>query len=308
MIELASLSAIIPTKNRPVDLQLTIRTLLLQTLLPREIIVIDQSSDEDSYKVVQAEFREAGRRSSVLPALKYVHDPSIKGVSAARNHALTIASEAVWLFLDDDVILETNFIKELIYVYASSSEIDGVSGVITNYRPFPLLLRTWMRIFALGPFTEGRLPIYWQADKLRDAGLFRVKGFSGGLMSFRSQVARNGRFDTRIGDAEDVDFCLNLGGSRVLVIAPRARLRHMSSPVGRAQNLWLGKFAASQSFLYRKNWHGSFINRVCFAWLCMGLGVAATASGLRHVSVKPWQATIAGIRTGYRSAASRLLS
>jgi GT2 family glycosyltransferase len=301
-MEPATVSAIIPTKNRPRDLQLTVRTLLEQTVLPREVIIVDQSLGQDSRVAVETEFRSAARRCSFLPALKYAHEASITGVSAARNHAMTIASEAVWLFLDDDVIIEPDFIEELMQVYSAHRDVAGVSGVITNYAPFSFIYRAWLRIFARGPFQETRLPIYWRADQLRDSGLIRVAGFSGGLMSFRASVARLGRFDTRIRDAEDLDFCLNLAGNPVLVITPKARLQHVSSPVGRAQDLWVEKLAASQSFLYQKNWRDRMRNRMYFAWLCVGLGLAATVSGLRRFSLKPWRATLAGMRKGYDTA------
>jgi len=287
-------------------LRLTIRTLLDQTELPREIVIVDQSSDEQSYEAVRAEFSQAQSRIPALPELKYVRDDSILGVSAARNRAMTLAAEDVWLFLDDDVILEPEFVSELMHVYRTNKKVHGVSGVITNYVPPPVVYRAWLRVFARGPFLEKRLPIYWQAAKLRDAGLFQVSGFSGGLMSFRADVARNGKFDTRIRNGEDVDFCVSLGRNVLLVIAPRVRLQHMSSPVGRSQDLWLAQFAATQAFLYAKNWRHDFKNRVCFAWLCIGLGLAAMANGLRRASLKPWRETFASVREGVETGKSSL--
>jgi GT2 family glycosyltransferase len=305
---LAPVSAIIPTKNRVDDLRLTIRTLLEQTELPSEIAIVDQSSDAQSYEAVRAEFSDARSRNSTLPELKYVRDESISGVSAARNRAMTLATKDVWLFLDDDVVVEPEFVAELMRVYRANDKVHGVSGVITNYVPPSVAYRAWLKVFARGPFLERRLPIYWQADKLRDAGLFRVKGFSGGVMSFRADVARKGRFDTRIRNGEDVDFCVSLGGDLLLVIAPRVRLRHMASPVGRSQDLWLAQFAATQSFLYAKNWRNGFGNRICFTWLCIGLGLAAMATGLRRASSKPWQDTFAGLRSGFETAKSSSVS
>jgi GT2 family glycosyltransferase len=304
LIEFAPISAIVPTKNRPQDLRRTIRTLLRQSLVPSEVIIVDQSADDGSYNAVQEELREATTQVPVLPVVHYVRDPSISGVSAARNHAMTFARDAIWLFLDDDVIIEPDFVSELMQVYTTKEEIDGVSGVITNYQPFPWISRVWTLIFAHGPFVERRLPIYWRADKLRDAGPFRVAGFSGGLMSFRADVARRGHFDPRLSDGEDVDFCLSLSGEPNLVIAPGARLQHMSSPVGRSSNLWIERFAATQSFLYQKHWQGSLGNRICFSWLCVGIRLAAVASGLRRLSTVPWQRTVSAIRTGRNAAKS----
>jgi GT2 family glycosyltransferase len=287
------------------DLRLTIRTLLEQAEPPSQIVIVDQSPGEQSYEAVRAEFTEARSRIPTLPELKYVRDESIVGVSAARNLAMTFAKENVWLFLDDDVIMEPEFVTELMHVYDENDNVDGVSGVITNYVPPSVVYRAWLRIFARGPFLEKRLPIYWQAEKLRDAGLFQVSGFSGGVMSFRADVARKGHFDTRIRNGEDVDFCVGLGENHLFVIAPRVRLRHMASPVGRSQDLWLAQLATTQSFLYTKNWSGSFRNRLYFGWLCVGLAFAATASSLRRLSLEPWQATIEGILAGRKTAKTR---
>jgi GT2 family glycosyltransferase len=300
-----SCSAIIPTRNRPTDLRLTVQTLLDQTLLPEEVIVIDQSPDEQSRKAVEEEFQNARDRNSFTPELKYVLDSKIVGVSAARNRAMELCTKAIWLFLDDDIIIEREFVEELQIVYDENPEIHGVSGVITNYRLPQFVHRTWMSLFFRGPFLEKRLPIYWRADRLRNAGLFPVAGFSGGLMSFRSEVARTGKFDTRIGDGEDVDFCLNLGIKANMVIAPRARLKHMSSPVGRSNDLWLSKFAATQGFLYEKNWSHRWVNKIYLGWLCVGLFSAAFLSCWKRRSFAPIVSTFKSLRAGMDKARTR---
>ena len=297
-----SCSAIIPTKNRPADLRLTIQTLLDQTLLPTEVIIIDQSSDEQSRNAVHEEFRRARDRFAFSPALKYVRDPRIVGVSAARNRAMELCTETIWLFLDDDVIIEPGFLEELQKVYDANPTIAGVSGVITNYPPPQWIPRIWMMLFSRGPFLERRLPIYWNADALRDAGLFPVTGFSGGLMSFRSEVARTGRFDTRIGDGEDVDFCLNLAAKPNLVIAPRVRLKHMSSPIGRSTDLWLSRFATTQGFLYEKNWSRHWSHKIFLGWFCVGLFSAAFLSCCKRLSLAPMSITFKSLRAGMEKA------
>ena len=271
-------------------------------MLPAEVIIIDQSKDTESQTAVTDEFEKASTRFTVLPQLKYVLDATIVGVSAARNRAMDLAEKAIWLFLDDDIIMEPEFLEELQTIYDKHPEIHGVSGVITNYPPPQWLPRTWMMLFSRGPFLEKRLPIYWNADKLRDAGLFPVTGFSGGLMSFRSEAARKARFDTRIGDGEDVDFCLNLGMKANLVIAPRVRLKHMSSPIGRSTDLWLSRFAATQGFLYEKNWSRRPFNRLFLGWFCVGLFCGALLSCARHLSFRPMATAFVGLRSGIEKA------
>jgi hypothetical protein len=47
-------TVIIPTKNRPIDLVRTLESLLQQTALPREVIIVDQSPANDSRDRVEA--------------------------------------------------------------------------------------------------------------------------------------------------------------------------------------------------------------------------------------------------------------
>ena len=51
-LELAPVSAIIPTKGRPEDLRLTVQSILEGIALPSELIVVDQSPDRRSYDAV----------------------------------------------------------------------------------------------------------------------------------------------------------------------------------------------------------------------------------------------------------------
>jgi GT2 family glycosyltransferase len=300
-----SVSAIIPTKNRPDDVRLTLRSLLAQSVQALEVIIIDQSDDDRSKVVASEVFRSAGGKGIALPELRYVHDTSIRGVSQARNRALDMAKGAIWLFLDDDVEMDPVFIEELLKVFAVNPAISGVSGVITNYPVPPLSYRSWLWLFARGPFREKRLPVYWDAHKYRK--LVPVIGMSGGLMSFRAEIARTGRFDESMTDGEDVDYCVNLKGTPLMVLAPKVRLKHMASNINRIREAWLKKFAASQSHLYHKNWNHKLSNRICFGWFIVGLSLASLLSCVRRLSSEPFVGMLQGLRQGEAAAvASRL--
>ena len=199
---------IIPTKNRAADLAIAVRSLLGQTILPAQVAIVDQSIDESGLDLVRTEFAGApGVR------LDYTWDTSINGAAAARNRAMESATGDIWLFLDDDVVLEPDFIERLLEVYINYPEVQGVSGIITNYRPSPLPLRLWTAIFARGPFNDERQPIYCAAEQLRNGEPVPVRQFTGALMSFRASTIREMRFDPKLTGgslAEDTDFCWRL--------------------------------------------------------------------------------------------------
>jgi GT2 family glycosyltransferase len=295
----ASVSVIIPTKNRGADLVLTIQTLLRQSVLPAELFVVDQSDTDVSRSKIESLL------SGTPLCLHYTYDPAIPGGAVARNLAMDRATGEILLFLDDDVELEESFVEELLATYASHAEVAGVSGVATNYEAPSTLMRAWLWTFERGPFHDDRQPVYWRAAELRDSGLYRVTRMTGALMSFRASAVVNLRFDAHlkgVSDGEDVDLCMRLGPQSQLVINPRARLVHNRSATGRLEDHWLRRYLRSQLYLYRRNWNVGIKNRLCLGWLLLGAALIATLSSVRSASFRPWRALLTGYREGVLAA------
>ncbi|MBI2292902.1 MAG: glycosyltransferase, partial [Betaproteobacteria bacterium] len=80
------ISAVIPTKNRPRDLANAVLSILTQSRPPDELLVIDQSPDDESQRRVDALFAPAQHTTLV-----YVHDPRIAGLVAAKQAAVARA-------------------------------------------------------------------------------------------------------------------------------------------------------------------------------------------------------------------------
>jgi GT2 family glycosyltransferase len=280
------LSVIIATKNRRAALEETIRTLLTQTRMANELIIVDQSKTEAVFK------------TSPL-SLKYIYNPEITGASQARNEGMKHATGDFWLFLDDDVVLEPDFIEKLLAAYAPG--VTGVSGIITNYSAPPIMQRIWTAIFQLGPFHDGRQAIYYDAERLAGSAPIKVPGFTGGLMSFRADKIRGLCFDENLHGAcfaEDIDFCARLPRNSVLLITPQARLVHKRSPEGRNPVHWLDLHAQGANYMRQRHWRSGFWNNLCFAWLNVGYGLAATLSNVRRTSLEPWHAWRQGAKRG----------
>ncbi|HEY6270844.1 MAG TPA: glycosyltransferase [Terriglobales bacterium] len=307
--ETASLSVIVPTKNRPRDLEAAVDSLLRQTVLPRQLVIIDQSSSGESESQIRSRLAAVPPQVRDLLKVDYIRDEGISGLASARNRAMQLANQELWLFLDDDVVLEPEFIKELAAVYEARAGVAGISGVVTNYPSPPRLFRMWNALFVRGPLRDDRQAVYWKADRLRNAAPVRVSRLGGGLMSFRAQAIRGLKFDESlrgVSDGEDVDFCARLGPEAILMIAPRARLVHNQSLSGREQDYWLRRSARGLCYLYWKNWDHGVRNRLCFAWLNAGYALVATWGSLRRFSLQPWRALLSGVREA-REVAGRMI-
>jgi len=243
-------------------------------------------------------FASAPERAGSTLDLIYIHDPFIVGPAVARNRAMDAAKGEVWLFLDDDVTLEPNFIAELQAVYLSHPVAVGVSGIITNYAPPGILHRLWNAIFFRGPFRDERQPIYWRAEQLRQSQPLPVTKFTGACMSFRASAIRGQRFDEALQSAyeEDIEFCLRIEPRPLLVIAPGARLAHHKSTSGRSVEHHLKRETRAAYYLYRKYWQAGFKNHLCFAWVNVGYALIATLASVFRFTLNPWRAVFSGMR------------
>jgi GT2 family glycosyltransferase len=295
-----TLSVLIPTLNRPHDLVIAVKTLLRQTHLPQELIIVDQSTSDESERQVRALFatRDSGAGQFEL---RYTRDPGIRSLAVARNLLLDQNRSSIFLFLDDDVELEPDFVEKLLEGYAEDSGVTGISGIITNYKPGAFASRLWSRVFAHGPFCDDRQEIYYRADELREAGRIVVSSFTGALMSFRVDRTGGLRFDPKLrgsSEGEDVDFCLHLPKGARIVIDPKVRLIHKVSRAGRKNEHWVASVVRGSSYVYYRNWRRGLRNRAAFAWLMCGFGMLTLAASARRFSLAPWRTFIMALKYG----------
>lgn len=102
------ISAIIPTYNRAASMEETVRTLLACDW-PRddlEIVVADDCSPDCTREAVERLSRED-------PRVKYARTAKNGFTSAARNAGAKIATGDLFLFIDDDNIVDSAMLKEL---------------------------------------------------------------------------------------------------------------------------------------------------------------------------------------------------
>jgi glycosyltransferase involved in cell wall biosynthesis len=95
-------SVVLPTFNRKTLLERALRSVLAQTALPREIIVVDDGSTDGTAVLLQSLQEQSLKQSQKQrPQIRY-HYQTNQGVSKARNIGISMA-QAPWIaFLDSD--------------------------------------------------------------------------------------------------------------------------------------------------------------------------------------------------------------
>lgn len=267
-----TISVIIPTKNRLKDLVNTIRTVLIQTYLPNEIIIVDQNASSEIKDEVMALLNNSdiSKRNNI--AVKYIHDPQITGLTQARNRGIEKNESDIVLFLDDDVMLEKDFILNIVEIYRNYPHIYGASGIITNYQT-SLIGKIYYILFWLGAFKDQRSIIYTNS-KYSTKEYVKVSKLSGGLTSYKKEVFQKFIFDENFigyGLSEDFDFSFRVSQEYKIVIAPKARLQHIGSATGKINRENINKNTIlAMHYFYKKNLKKDFYNNFCYIWWNIG--------------------------------------
>jgi glycosyltransferase involved in cell wall biosynthesis len=119
-----AISCIIPTYNRPEVISDTIRQLLDQTEAARDIIVIDQTRN---YPLdVEREMMNFVEDGKIVWLCQIAPNASM-----ARNTGAVLATGEILLFLDDDIKINSGFLRAHLQNY-QDSECDAVSGQVLD--------------------------------------------------------------------------------------------------------------------------------------------------------------------------------
>ncbi len=108
----SSVAVVIPCFNHSNILRRTLKTLIKQTILPKEIVVVDDGSTDDPESVAK-EFN-----------VRFIRFNVNRGASAARNHGFQMTTAPYVMFLDADVELRPNALEHLTTKLEAHPEAD----------------------------------------------------------------------------------------------------------------------------------------------------------------------------------------
>ncbi len=234
------ISVIVPTR-RPDDLRDFVESVFRQTQRPHELILVDTSNEGD--ETIQSYLRQLICPSPIK--LTNLRLPG-GGTVSSRNLALDHATGDIIFILDDDMILDQNYIATIIKFYSDDCDqriggIGGIGGIpgYPIYRPPRIQVvarRAFKWLFAMDGRRQGVvLPSGFRTELPGAPGLTPVEWLQGSSSSFRRQAIANQRFDQTMelfpyALSEDVEFTHRIAQSHRLYCTADARLHHKASP------------------------------------------------------------------------------
>ena len=214
---IADVSVVIPTFNRPDLLREAIEAELAQSVQPREIIVVDNGTNNDTRVLAE------GFGDSII----YVSKPGV-GRDSARNIGIRLATSTWVSLLDDDDYHNPAFLASVFDVIE-----DGRADVVmTDHRPFDAAGprdKTIFQDMPTGYWNGIPQPVASEAwtfvDKFPVQRFLQRNAFEPGQMVVRRDLLLSvGAFDTRfsypIGEIFDLNCRVLTAGHLAIVWKP----------------------------------------------------------------------------------------
>lgn len=262
-------SVVICTKNRINELKECIDSLLKQSVKPEEIIIVDASDNEITKRYVED-------IAKGCPNFIYLHSKKAS-LTHQRNLGVAKAKGEIILFLDDDVVLDKDYIKYILDVYIKDKEvvIGGVQGTITNLKRDIWLLRFFKKMFFLPTYGNGKMQCSGFPAYLLNPPTIMQTELLTGCSSYRKRVFDDFEFDeTLVGYSymEDDDFSYRVSKKWKLYQTPFAKLLHKQTPISRqSKERYYTMRVFNHYYLFRKNMEKDIKNCLCFLWSHIGL-------------------------------------
>jgi glycosyltransferase involved in cell wall biosynthesis len=113
-------SLLISTYNWPSALQLCLKSVMQQSVMPNEVIIADDGSRNDTKSLIES-FKE----QSSVPIVHVWHADDGFQLSKIRNRAIAKASYSYIIQIDGDLILHQQFIKDHLHVKQKGCFVTG---------------------------------------------------------------------------------------------------------------------------------------------------------------------------------------
>ncbi len=288
--QLEDITVIIPTYNRSEDLAITLKSLLPSAKKLKEIIIVDQSSDEKTKKLI----KKLNNKK-----IKYVYS-KIPSISISRNIGIKNLSgnSRIVCFLDDDVNISKLYFDKILEVFNTESGALAVGGYIGCPKMgfFAKLENFLKKIFFIGHYEKNAARIISAYGNSYPSFLNRVitaQWLPGVNMVYKKEVFNEQKFDENLLGytiAEDIDFGYRLWKKHPesIFITPYAKIIHRASKIERCPTKKMGYINQIDHFyFFLKNMGGSAVYKLKFAWSLLGISLLRTLNML----IKPSKIT-----------------
>jgi GT2 family glycosyltransferase len=250
-----ALSAVICTKDRPDFLKACLESILSQTTLPKEVIIVNDHGNRGPLSALVSGLEPSFRRRGV--AVSLVDSTNPPGLTQARNFGALLCSGELVSYLDDDVVLDSRYVEELEKGFSLDAGVQGAQGYLgdAEVSPFFLSFRRVFKMMSPDPTRCEVMPSGHNPYPLVASSATDCQWLSGTNMTYRRSVLARQRFDTNLKappSGEDLDFSFRLecASRNSLRMFPSAKIKHMrQSKANPSKPAWFMREAVYRAYL-----------------------------------------------------------
>ena len=224
-----------------------------------------------------------------LKNTEYVYKHTRPGLTYQRNVGVALATGGIIFFLDDDAILEQNYIELMMQTFARSPNyIGGMGTIVVEGKKEHILLRIIRRVFLLQRmYADGNMTFSGMPTHCYGTNHFKQVHVLNGCGAYKKELFTNQLFDeqlTTYAYMEDMDFSYRAGRSGDLFFNPLARIHHIPSPEARDDiQTNRAMYIYNYSYLFFKLFYPhNKLRIIAYWWTIVGLFVYA-------IVLKKWQ-------------------
>ncbi len=278
------ISVIVPTYNRPEELRVFIKSILKQTVLPDELIIIDDGNLNDIPE------KNALMNLNISCVYRKKCKSEKRGVVFSRNIGIEMTTGDIIFLLEDDLFLDDRYIENIIDFYKNSGfpNIGGVGGIDLNMgkRNFLKVLEYIFNVFFLispvrpyhttpSGYSENVVTsVVWklyEKDKV-----VKTSYLAGGNSAFPKEVLKNYRFPEDYSDrvymGEDKFFSMNISKKYNLYIVTKSKFYHNKSKLMRHNKYTVGYNTVMSAYRIYVNYVKKFkLHFLLFLYSSLGL-------------------------------------
>ncbi|GMW01919.1 MAG: hypothetical protein AMXMBFR84_30550 [Candidatus Hydrogenedentota bacterium] len=291
-------SIVICTKDRVHDTQKCLASLAAQTESPDEVVVVDSGSDNTDAIVRQYAVGN--------PAVRVNYLRSEPGLTLQRNVGIRAATCDILHFLDDDVILDPDYIAEIQRVFRLSGNEDvvAVSPILRLPKQVSPARMALFRFFGM-PHING-------TGRMLPSGFGSYTWYSGytdvhelevgcGCCAYRRSIFDRITFDEHFygyGFLEDLEFSYRAGKLGRILCNPKAGMLHVETPSARTDHKELAAMQIyNHYYVFKKHLPKTPYHWAWFWWSELGFSLQRLNQAIRQRNTS-W---ITGMAAGYGS-------
>ena len=215
--------------------------------------------------------------------MRYIRNEKEKSLTVARNIGIEHAAGDIILFLDSDVILDNDYIKEILKVYRQKPDALGVQGLIQNDKTEKKFIGGLIGIF------NGLFYISFSEKNkcmlLASLGItypsfcdetINCEWLSGANQSYKKEILKEFRWDENLkkyswGEDLDTSYRIFKKYPHSLFMTPYAKLIHNASQEGRhLKRDVIYMDIIYLTYLFYKNIDQNLKNKLIYWWSRMG--------------------------------------